>query len=135
MTTEVQARDAIVAYFHPAWTTAYPSVPVYYENTVKIDLDTVGNAFLSVSIDFNDSVREGIDSSPITGSYGEVTFRLFAKDGVGVRDTLARQNYIRELMKYRDLSGVALDCPRPGRKQAKDGWASSDLIVPLQFWQ
>jgi len=135
MTTEVQARDAIVAYFHPAWTTAYPAVPVYYENTVKIDLDTVGSAFLSVSIDFNDSVREGIDPSPITGSYGEVTFRLFAKEGVGVRDTLGRQNYIRELMKYRDLSGVALDCPRPGRKQARDGWTSSDLIVPFQFWQ
>ncbi len=135
MTTEVQARDAIVAYFHPAWTTTYPTTPVYYENTVKIDLDTVGDAFLSVSIDFTDSVREGIDPAPITGSYGEVTFRLFAKEGVGVRDTLSKQNYVRELMKYRDLSGVTLDCPRQGRKQARDGWSSSDLIVPFQFWQ
>ena len=135
MTTEVQARDAIVAYFHPAWITTYPTTPVYYENTVKIDLDTVGDAFLSVSIDFTDSVREGIDATPITGSYGEVTFRMFAKEGVGVRDTLAKENYVRELMKYRELSGVTLDCPRHGRKQARDGWSSSDLIVPFQFWQ
>lgn len=135
MTTEVQARDAIVAYFHPAWTATYPMVPVYYENTVRIDLDTVGQAFVSVSIDFTDSLREGIDPSPITGSYGEVTFRLFAKDGVGVRDTLGRSNYIREMIKYRELSGVTLDCPRPGRKQARDGWTSFDLIVPFRFWQ
>ena len=135
MTTEVQARDAIVAYFHPAWTTTYPTTPVYYENTVKIDLDSVGDAFLSVSIDFTDSVREGIDAAPITGSYGEVTFRMFAKEGVGVRNTLTKENYIRELMKYRELSGVTLDCPRHGRKQARDGWSSSDLIVPFQFWQ
>jgi len=135
MTTEVQARDAIVAYFHPAWTTTYPTTPVYYENTVKIDLDTVGDSFLSVSIDFTDSVREGIDAAPITGSYGEVTFRMFAKEGVGVRDTLGKENYVRELMKYRELSGVTLDCPRHGRKQARDGWSSSDLIVPFQFWQ
>jgi len=135
MTTEVQARDAIVAYFHPAWTTTYPTTPVYYENTVKIDLDTVGSAFLSVSIDFTDSVREFIDAAPITGSYGEVTFRMFAKEGVGIRDTLSKENYVRELMKYRDLSGVILDCPRHGRKQARDGWTSSDMIVPFQFWQ
>ena len=135
MTTEVQARDAIVAYFHSAWTTAYPAVPAYYENTVKIDLDAVGSAFLSVSIDFTHSLREGIDAIPITYTYGEATFRLFTKEGVGVRDTLIWNNFIRELMKYRVLTGVTLDCPRPGRKQARDGWTSSDLIVPFQFWQ
>jgi hypothetical protein len=59
MTTEVEARDAIVAYLHPAWVTAYPSIKVFYNNTVKVDLDTVGATFLRVSIDFTDSVAHG----------------------------------------------------------------------------
>ncbi len=134
MTTEVQARDAIIGYLHPAWTSAYPTVKVFYE-TASVDLDAVGSTFLRVRLDFTDSLRQGIDPQPITGSYGEVVLQLFVKDGSGTRDTLIRLNFLRELLKYQQLSGVTLDCPRPGRKQSRSGWTSTDLIVPFQFWQ
>jgi hypothetical protein len=134
MTTEVQARDAIVTFLHPAWTTAYPTIKVFYE-TASVDLDAVGSTFLRVSIDFTDSLRQGVDLVPITGSYGEVVLQMFMKDGSGTRDPLARINFLRELLKYQRLSGVTLDCPRPGRKQSRSGWTSVDLIVPFQFWQ
>lgn len=135
MTTEVQARDAIVAYLHPAWTTAYPAVKVFYENTIAIELDTVGSTFLRVSIDFTDSVQQGIDPAPITASYGEVLLQMFVKDGAGTRDAALRLNFLRELLKYQKLTGVTLQCPRPGRKQARNGWNSTDLRVPFYFYQ
>lgn len=134
MTTEVQARDAIVSFLHPAWTTTYPTVKVFYE-AASIDLDTVGSTFLRVSVNFTDSLRQGIDLQPITGSYGDVWLQMFVKDGSSTRDALAHLNFLRELLKYQRLTGVTLDCPRPGRKQSRSGWTSIDLTVPFQFWQ
>lgn len=140
MTTEVQARDTIVGYLNLAWTTAHPTVKIFYENTLKVDLDAVGSSFLRVRIDFTDSMRQGIDQSPFTASYGEVILQLFSKDGQGTRDSLTKFSYLRGLMGYQDLpvSGggeVRLDCPRPGRKQSRNGWTSQDLIVPFYFIQ
>lgn len=135
MTTEVQARDAIITYLNSAWVSAYPTVKVFYENAVKVDLDAVGPCFLRVIIDFTDSVRQGIDIAPYTASYGEVILQLFAKDGQGTRDALTKLNYLRELLKYQRLTGVDLDCPTPGKKQSRGGWTSHDLIVPFYFLQ
>lgn len=135
MTTEVQVRDAIVAYFNPAWVLTYPTVQVFYENAVKVDLDAVGSSFLRVMIEFTDSVRQGLDLAPHTASYGEVILQLFSKEGQGTRDSLVKLNYLRELLKYHRLTGVDLDCPRFGRKQSRNGWTSQDLIVPFYFFQ
>lgn len=135
MTTEVEVRNGIVALLNPAWVTAYPGVKIFYENTVQVSLDDVGDRFTTASIDFTDSVRQGIDESPITGSYGVITMRLFSKEGTGVNSTLEEATFLRNLLKYKKLAGVTLDCPRMGKKVAKDGWVSQDLIVPFQFWQ
>ena len=75
MTTEVEARDAIVAYLHPAWVLAYPTIKVFYNNTVKVDLDTVGTTFLRVSIDFTDSVPMGMDAIPSQPATGKSSCR------------------------------------------------------------
>jgi len=135
MTTEVQARDAIVAYLNPLLVSQYPSLLILYENTARVDLDTVGSCFIRIRIDFTDSLRMGLDASPGTDSHGEVILTVFAKDGVGSRDALSKINFLRETLKYKVLSGVTLDVPRPGKKQPRDGWTSNDLIVPFRFWQ
>ena len=134
MTTYVAAGEAIVTHLHPAWVVAYPNVPIFYENTVSVDLDAVGDSFLAVSIDFQDSMREGIDAAPISKTWGVLTLRHFSKEGVGTKETLKRFDWLTALMKYKDLSGVTLDCPRPGKKSSRDGWTSCDLIVPFWFW-
>jgi hypothetical protein len=135
MTTYVEARDAIVSYFDPAWATAFPNVPVFYENTTQVDLDSVGASFVTVGVDYTDSKRLDIDPAPATRTWGEVILRLFVKEGGGIRSTLAMQDTLTGLMKYRKLGGVTLDCPTPGRKQARDGWQSIDLRVPFYCFQ
>lgn len=135
MTTYVEARDAIVAYFNPAWAMAYPTVPVFYENTTQIDLDKVGAGFVTATIDFTDSARQDIDPAPISKTWGEVILRLFVKEGRGIRNTLSMQDTLTGLMKYRKLGGVTLECPAPGMRIDKDGWKSYDLNVPFYFYQ
>lgn len=135
MTTYVEARDAIVGYLNPAWVAAYPSIPLFYENTTQIDLDSVGTIFMSVAVNFTDAMRQDIDPSPISKVWGEVTLKLFVKKGQGTRVTLAMQDFLTGLMKYRQVSGVTLEMPTPGKKESKDGWSSLDLNVPFFFYQ
>ena len=135
MTTQVQARDVIVSFFNPLWLSTFPGVKLFYENTLQVDLDQVGDSFLTVYIDFTDSVRQSVDSIPITKSWGEIIFRVFAKEGKGIRATMAMQDYIISVAQYQKLSGVETECARPGRKVSKSGWTSSDLRVPFFYYQ
>ena len=134
MTTYVDARTAIVGYMHPAISTGFPTTKVFYENTVQVDLDTVGSSFIQVSVDFQDAVREGVDAMPYSKTYGVLTLRIFSKEGQGTKETLQMFDWLTSLLKYRILSGVTLDCPRPGKKVSRDGWSSADLIVDFSFW-
>ena len=133
-TTYVDARAAIVGYFHPAITVAYPSIKVFYENTVQIDLDTVGTSFIQASVDFQDSVRQGVDASPFSRTYGVFTLRVFQKDGQGTKESLQMFDWLTSLLKYRKLGEVELECPRPGKKISRDGWQSFDLIVDFSMF-
>jgi hypothetical protein len=134
MTTRTEARDAIVAYLDPAWRTAFPSVPIFYENTTQVELDTIGSAFLQAEINYDDSQRLDIDEDPHSQTWGNVSLRLFAKEGTGTRQVLLMQDTIEGLMKYRKLGGLTLDCPTPGKKIPKDGWTSYDIHVPFQYF-
>lgn len=135
MSTEAQVRDNVVSLLNPAWVIAYPTIPIFYENTVKINLDAVGASFLRVSVNFVDSLRQGIDPQPYTASYGEIALQLFAKDGQGTKVLLDRMSFLRTTLKYQNLTHLTTDCPRPGKKQSRDGWTSQDLIVPFNYWQ
>ena len=135
MTTYVQAREDLVSAFHGPWTTAWPGVQMFYENTTQIDLDTVGPVFVTAAIDFTDGVRMEFDADPATRTWGEVTFRVFAKEGVGTKTALLIFDFLTALMKYRTFGGVTTDCPAPGPKQGSKGWVSFGLTVPFFFYQ
>ena len=134
MTTHVQARDTIVSLIQPNWTATYPNVPIYYEDTTAISLDLLGTHFLLVSINFTDAIRQDIDPSPTTRLYGEISLRLFSKEGSGVRTTLGFMDYLASLLKYRLLNGVTLGVAMPGKRVSRDGWTSTDLNVEFSFW-
>ena len=72
---------------------------------------------------------------PYSKTYGVLTLRIFSKEGQGTKETLQMFDWLTSLLKYRILSGVTLDCPRPGKKVSRDGWSSADLIVDFSFWQ
>ena len=135
MTTYVQVRDTLATLVNTAWTTQYPSVPIFHENTKQIPLDTVGKVFLFVAIAFEDTFRTSVDIDPISESHGVITLRLFAKEGSGVRTALGMKDFLTDTLKYQSTGGITIDCPTPGRSEDRDGWTSMDLIVPFQFWR
>ena len=135
MTTYVEAREALVAAFHTPWAGAWPGVPMYYENTVQIDLDTAPPVFVTVYVNFTDGLCMEINANPTSKTWGEVTFRVFAKEGEGTKKALHVFDFLTVLMKYRTLGGVQTDFPVPGPKQSARGWVSYDLDVPFFFYQ
>lgn len=134
MTTYVEARDAIVGLVHPAWVSAYPAVPVFYENTLRVDMDKVGDSFLRVEVDFDDARQMTVNDAPEHATYGTLYLTLFAKDGTGVRDTLGCFDYLTDLAKFKTITGVRFGAPTPGRRTYKDGWRSYELRVPFWFY-
>ena len=135
MTSYVMARDGIVAHIQPNWIAEYPNVPIYYEDTRTISLDLLGPNFLVVAVNMKGAVRQDIDASPITKTFGEVNLRLFSREGEGVRKVLGMMDYLTGLMGYKGLVGITLETPTPGIKQSRDGWTSTDLNVGFYFWQ
>lgn len=133
MSTYVQARDSLISYLDPLVTAALPTLPVFYENTTKVDLDKVGDMFIAISVVFDDAQGLEINASPQTMVWGEVIFKIFTKAGVGTRRSLEVFDALISIMKYKFLSHANTECPTPGKKVTKDGWTSADLNVPFYF--
>ena len=137
--TYVEARDALVAHIHTAWLADHPTVPIYYEDTAAISLDSIPNGeFVTVMITFTDNLRQGIDAAPASRTWGEVTVRIFTKAGGGVRRPYSLFDYVTGLLKYRKLgglNGLTLDCPVIGKKQNRDNWTSRDVTTDFEFFQ
>lgn len=133
MTTYVQARDALVAHINAGWTTTYPSTSIFYENTLKIDLNSVGDSFLRVEIDFMDAVQADIDLASSHDVTGQVVMTIFTKEGTGTRTKLSMFDYMTNLFKLVKVSGVQCSVPRPGKRTVKSGWVSEELLVEFTF--
>ena len=134
MTTYVTARNALVGHLHTTFTTAYPAVPVFYENTVEIDMDAQPDMFLVVAIDFLDNQRLDIHADPNTEVFGEMSLRIFTRAGLGVSGHLALFDYLTNLMGHQTLSGVTTLTPFPDKKSSVVGWMMTDLVVPFRFF-
>lgn len=137
MTTYTQARDLLVAELNTAWAATYPSVPIFYENTLSVDLDTVGDMFVKVSIDFEDAFQSDIDLDPVPGHQveGAMTLTMFLKEGRGSRSVYQVFDFVANNLTLRPLvNSVHLGVPSPGRKMSKDGWVTHEFFVPFSFY-
>ena len=134
MTTYVSARNAIVGVLHPAFTAAYPTIPIYYENAQEIDMDAAPDVIVIVSVDFTDNLRLDIDPAPHTEVFGEVSLRIYTRVGRGVSDHLTLFGYLSGLLSHQVISGVTMGTAFPDRKETAAGWLMTDLVVPFSFF-
>lgn len=133
MTTYVEARDILVAHINTNLTADYPALKVIYENTIKVDMNSVGDMLVLISIDFLVAKQTTIEARPHSRTLGEVTFRLIFKDGSGTRVALQLFDYLTALFNSKQIGGVTTRVPSPGKKQIIDEWSSYDLFVPFTF--
>lgn len=131
--THNEARTLIITALDTALQTTLPTLPVFYENVSRVPMDTVGNAFLKVELDFTGSKQASIEITPLTRNDGELCLWHFQKEGTGTSALLARVDAINAEMKYLTLAGLQLCAPYPGRKEGHDGWFSQEWCIPFWF--
>lgn len=133
MTNYVQARATIVDHINTRLTADKPQLKVFYENTVKVDTNTVGDQFVKISIDFLASRQSTIEFMPKQRVLGEVTALLMYKEGKGTAETLQLFDYLTGLLGHKVLGSVVLRTPTPGKKSVDNGWCSFELYIPFIF--
>lgn len=129
MTTYVEARDTIVAYLE----STLSALPRFYEDTETVDLDSVGDQFLKICIEFADAHQATMGIDPIDRTLGFVVISVFTREGNGSRTALQVFDTIKQSTKFRDLGKVQLETPRPGDVERKGGWVNRELLVPFWF--
>ena len=132
--TLTQARDSLVAAIHATLQSDLPNLPVFYENTVEVDVNTVGDKFLQVDVDIEDVQLASMSSDLIDHVTGFIGLRLFMKAGTGTRTGLQIFDTLSAALRHRDLSGVHTGSCSPGKKDEVKGWLIWDLGVPFEYW-
>ena len=133
MTTYTEARDAIITHFSTNWATQYPTIPVVYDNTNTVDLDTVGNVFLRTTFALEDASQASIGDSPMQRVRGHLYISIFSRAGTGTRSGIGYLDYISTLFKFKNLSGVTVGAPSPTFKESHDGWHMQMIGIPFFF--
>lgn len=136
MATMLQVRDAIVTLVHNDLTATYPTLPVFWENTLEVDLDALTeDRFLRIEVEFSGANQLTIDAPVQRKTWGLIYCTLLAREGSGVRDTLAILDHLSTTLAYQYLlsNKLFLGTPTPGPRRAKDGWRSYELSVPFEF--
>lgn len=133
MTTLVQARDSLVSHLANHLAVDYPTLPVFYENTTQVDVNTVSSPFLRVQIDFLSARQVSIEWTPQHRTLGELLFSVACKEGHGTREALTLFDYLADLVAFRTVGGVTLGTPTPGKKRPLAGWVTYELYVPFIF--
>ena len=128
--TLVQIRDVLATALNAGW--AHAAVPIFYTNTVKVDVAAMGDHFLKCDLQFDDARQINIAPTPDHRIYGTLAIRVFTKDTLGMRTALGYLDELSSLFGFKNLSGVQLQAPRTGWEQQRDGWSSIDLRV--SFW-
>lgn len=131
--TLVQIRNALVAHLQANW--AHPTVPIYYTNTVTMDLDELAklpDGFLRCEILFDDARQANISDTPSHRNYGTLALTVTAKESEGTVGILGKLDELATAFKFKNLGGIQLQSPRPGWEQSGGGWFS--MTLRLSFY-
>ncbi len=133
MTTHVEAHDALIAHIETILQAGYPTLAVYYENTLEIDLNTAPSMFLRVNLELSATNLITTDNTFLDRSFGEIVFSLSVKDGTGTRFILDIFDYLTRETRHENLSGVILGSASNGPKSVQPGWKTYTLLIPYYY--
>lgn len=128
----VQMRDTLVNRLNTNWAATYPTIPVFFENTLSVDMDKVGDVFLRCAVIINAADQVSVELSPVHRTRGRLELRIYVKEELGTRTELGYLDYLIGLFKYGNYAGLHTSTPEPVPGQSSKGWYSLGLSVP--FW-
>lgn len=133
MTTYVEARDELVTLINNKFSTDHPTLKVFYQNTKKVDTNTVGDQFVRVTVDMMKGKQSSIEFEPRRRVLGEVILEFVYKEGLGTRYSLEMYDYVESFLAMKTLTKVSTRVASPGADWEKEGWAGFRITVPFFF--
>jgi len=133
--TPEQARDALITKVKAVLDASLSTLPVFYENTRSVPVDSVGDAVLAVRVDFQGARQASIENDPVTRYTGELCLLHMQREGTGTKAMLARAEILNSELRHLSLGALQLAVPYPGRNESHDGWFSQEWCVPFWFHQ
>lgn len=132
MTTFVEARDLIVQTIHTGMS-AFPDVPVIYENTTEADEDRIEDTYLFVKIDFVDSAQVTLGVAPEKRRYGVLVVDIRTKRGLGTRSTLGLVDALETMTSCKRVVGVQFEASRLTKSKTVGDRECREMITPFYF--
>jgi hypothetical protein len=111
-----------------------PGISVFWDNADVIDLEGVkGDVVLKIEFYWDGAAQVELAERPHHRVAGSVWFTVLAREHSGSRAALALADRLTDALKFRNLMGLVTRVPRPGRREAHDGWASQEWLLPFTF--
>lgn len=130
MSTLVSARAAIVTYLQANLPV---NTPIFYENTLEINLNAQPDVFLLCIIDMTDTVRNNFDLVAMRERFGEVIIRVFVREGKGTSSALGMVDFFEGKLSDLSIGDITFGTVRPSKKVKQAGWMMQDMVVEFRF--
>lgn len=128
--SQVFIRDKLVEAFE-MWSAANPSVPVFYEDTSRPDLDNVATPFVHVAFEWVDDMQIELAAGPgqRVRTIGFMDIRVLSREGAGSRSRLVIAESIKQHFARRSFGGVQVQTPRVRTQEETKGWMALPIVI------
>ena len=131
MTTRVEARAEIASVLQTNLAGNFPGLPFFWDDTVAVDLDKVGDRFVRVATSFLDSEEMTVDPGREMRRHGVVSIFVFQREGQPQGPVLAVLDTVDTVVRFVPATKVRFEAPVERRPETRDGWTSRGIDIPF----
>lgn len=121
-------RDSIVALVNADYEAAYPAIPLYYDNQA-FDANNLPERYCTLEIKLYGGDQINLATSPKTRTSGFVYINVYAKQGLGSRESLGMLGWFANALKYKSAGSVRFQAPEPTGGDLMGPWFCEELKV------
>jgi len=125
-------RTALITAMDFNWGLTHPNIQVLYENTIPVNLDALGGAFIGCEIEFTAATQVSLEFSPTYRISGYMVLTAFLKEGHGTKQIYEHLDYLFSIFQHKNFAGVHTGTPTFGRTGQHNNFYFVELRVP--FW-
>ena len=131
MTTRVEARAEIASVFKANLAGNFPGLPFFWDDTVAVGLDTVGDRFVRVNTAFLDTEEMTVDPGREMRRHGVVSIFVFQREGQPQAPALAVLDTVDTVVRFVPTAKVRFEAPVERRPETRNGWTSRGIDIPF----
>lgn len=131
MTTRVEARSEITSVLSTNLAGNFPGIPFFWDDTVAVDLDKVGDRFVRVNTAFLDTEEMTVDPGREMRRHGVVSIFVFQREGQPQGPALAVLDTVDTVVRFVPTAKVRFEAPVERRPETRNGWTSRGIDIPF----